>query len=162
MEGKFKQFLSVIGYSLLSLIIILQLMSILAWYNASSTDHDPSVFGFTKSTVMSGSMEPTIHVGELVVTFKQPSYKVGDIIMVWDPDFNLYILHRIVDCVDGEFITKGDHNTYVDARLRSPEMIVGKCIYHSMILGHISSFVSNPIIAFVIIGLVLFSHIKKE
>ncbi len=162
MKAHFKKIAAFLACITLGVFVILQLAGIVAWHKATISDHDPSVFGFTKTTVMSGSMEPTIHVGEMILTMKQDTYEIGDVIMVWDPDFELYILHRIIDVADGEFITKGDHNAFADVRLRDPDLIVGKCIYHSMFLGRISSFISNPVIALVLIGLVLFIPNKKE
>lgn len=82
----------------------------------------PRVLPFKTYAVMSGSMEPTIHVGSLVVL--GPVYssdlKVGDVITFDPPGYGSELVtHRIISITQGPdgpvFQTKGDANGAPDA-----------------------------------------------
>ena len=79
-------------------------------------DKSPSVFGYKYFTVLTGSMEPTINVGDLVIV-KESSYAINDIISY--KDGNSVVTHRIIDYStqdNGEifYTTKGDNNNAED------------------------------------------------
>jgi signal peptidase len=103
--------------------------------------------------VLSGSMEPTLHTGSLVVVKPADHYKVGDIITFQqastDTSTNGTITHRIVNTqkVNGTdvFQTKGDANNAPDALPVSPGNIVGKERVTIPYLGYILEFLHNPI-----------------
>ncbi|RLG76945.1 MAG: signal peptidase I [Thermoprotei archaeon] len=89
--------------------------------------------GFRVMTVVSGSMRPSIEVGDLVVVknVNTSDLRVGDVIAYVKG--KTIVLHRIVmlTSVRGEtaFITKGDANTAVDPNPILPEQIVGRLVY---------------------------------
>lgn len=141
---------------ILVIFIISQLITFVSWEIALQGSHDPSVFGFTRTVVMSGSMEPTIPVGSMAITMKQDTYEVGDVIMYWNSDYNLYILHRIVEDTPNGFITQGDANANPDSQFVKHYQIVGKCIFFSAALGKFMAFLRRPwVIPALIGGLVL-------
>ena len=72
----------------------------------------PMPFGVGLSVVLSGSMEPTLSVNDLVVVRAADSYQTDDII-VYQSGSDL-IIHRIVR-IDGDaYITQGDANNTAD------------------------------------------------
>ena len=83
-----------------------------------------SIFGFRAYTIVTGSMEPTIAVGQtvLVKNVDPSTLKVGDIITFTSRDAQIFghaNTHRIVDITkdsDGKdcFVTKGDANPSED------------------------------------------------
>lgn len=82
----------------------------------------PRVLPFKTYAVMSGSMEPTIHVGSLVVLEPANStdLRVGDVITFDPPGYGSELVtHRIVSVEAGAdgpvFQTKGDANATPDA-----------------------------------------------
>ena len=82
----------------------------------------PRVLPFKTYAVMSGSMEPTIHVGSLVVLGPVDSadLRVGDVITFDPPGYGSELVtHRIVAVAQGPdgpvFQTKGDANATPDA-----------------------------------------------
>lgn len=88
-----------------------------------------SVRSVTPYIVMSGSMEPAIHTGSLVLVDQKISaheIQAGDIIGYRRLDDSL-ILHRVVEIQNGEFITKGDNNDAKDLSPVKPEQYIGKC-----------------------------------
>lgn len=79
------------------------------------------------AVVSSWSMEPTLHVGDLVVVMGQADYSPGDIV-VYSNGPSL-IVHRIVKKLgDGSFVTKGDANMYADAIHPKLTQIKGKVV----------------------------------
>ncbi len=93
--------------------------------------------------VVSGSMEPTLNIGELVVIRKiNPDLiKVGDIVVYHDPYNNLRVVHRVVEIehIGGKryFITKGDNNLtnpLPDQDVGIAPLLVGKDIRGKVIL----------------------------
>ena len=90
------------------------------------------VFGKSVLKVVTGSMEPSINVGEYIVVEKTDTRSLhkGDIISFYSEQTDIYgmlVTHRIVDIQeDGTFITKGDANTIEDSVAVKPDRIVGK------------------------------------
>ena len=75
--------------------------------------------------VSGNSMATALHKGDLVVTQKQDSYGVGDIVVFYMRGGT--VIHRIVGGSTEEgFITQGDNNEGVDPWRLRPENIVGK------------------------------------
>jgi len=91
------------------------------------------VFPVYPSVVVTGSMEPMIHPGDVILVKKVADIneiQIGDVIQ-FERD-NIRISHRITGIVikDGipNYRTKGDNNNAEDVRLVSPEQIKGEII----------------------------------
>ncbi len=85
----------------------------------------PMPFGVGLSVVLSGSMEPTLSVNDLVIVREQPSYEVGDVI-VFQEGYHL-VIHRLVSLDEDRAVTKGDANNVEDEPI-SPAQIKGKLV----------------------------------
>jgi len=127
---------------------------------------------FKLFAVQTGSMEPTIKVGDLIFVKGQNNYKVDDVI-TYNSGFGAsktVITHRIVDInEDGTFKTKGDFNTAADIDSVSKQNIIGKYILRIPLLGYPINFVKTPlgfliliVIPAVIISYEEFKKIKNE
>ena len=106
------------------------------------------VFGVSVVKVVTGSMEPSIHVGDYIV-LKQTDpdeLRAGDVICFYSRDSAIYgkpNTHRIVSVLDdGSFVTKGDANPISDTVTVSPETIIGKYDGKAGFLRWIDSFSS--------------------
>jgi signal peptidase len=104
----------------------------------------PSAFGLRDLTVLSGSMEPTISTGDVVVErqISPLDARLGDIVSFKDPeDASILITHRVQSMVvhDGvvSFVTKGDANTGVERWKVSADGTIGKVEYHVWHLGYL-------------------------
>lgn len=102
------------------------------------------IFGLAPYTVLTGSMEPTYHVGSLiyVVSAKPEDVKVGEAI-TFKGD-GLPATHRVVE-IDPEnrcFYTKGDANDNVDAPV-SFEYLVGKPVFTVPYLGYFAGWIAS-------------------
>lgn len=92
--------------------------------------------GFTPMVINSGSMTPTLKIGDIVLVRHQNEYDVGDIVA-----YNFMgqvIVHRIVDIKNEGFITKGDANSNDDPFIISRDLIIGKVSLKIPIIGWIS------------------------
>lgn len=91
-------------------------------------------------TVMSGSMEPTIHTGSLIFVKPMADYAVGDIVTRRTTDPKVTITHRIVskEEIQGKiaFQTKGDANNAPDGEKFTKDGIIGKEIFKIPFLGY--------------------------
>lgn len=105
----------------------------------------PTVFGFASAAVVSGSMEPYISIGDVVVVKSADGYAVDDVVMFFEPDAGSYTTHRIVEQVGGSFRTRGDNNDSNDPGLVSEENIVGKVVLVIPFAGTLMRYVQNPV-----------------
>ncbi len=110
----------------------------------------PYLFGFRSLTVLSGSMEPNLHVGDVVVVKQVPpiDVRVGDIVTFRDPeDDTRLITHRVRSISASgtlvEFVTKGDANTSVETWSISRDGMIGRVSYHVWHLGYLMFYVRS-------------------
>ena len=108
--------------------------------------------------VQSGSMEPTIKTGSLVVIRPSDTYKEGDIITFGkDTKTEVPTTHRIVaDKVENGvliYTTKGDANEDKDTKEVRRDEIVGKNIFSVPYLGYIMDFAKQPLGFILLVGL---------
>lgn len=83
-------------------------------------------FGYTIFQVITGSMEDTIKINDIVVVKIDSDFNENDII-TFKNDEN-FITHRVIKKTDEEIITKGDNNTAEDEPIKK-EDVVGKVVY---------------------------------
>ena len=106
------------------------------------------VFGKSVLKVVTGSMEPSISVGDYIVVEKvnTDTLKKDDIISFYseDPDiYGMLVTHRIVSVeADGTFITKGDANKTEDSVAVKPDKIVGRYTGRARFFIWVNSFAS--------------------
>jgi signal peptidase len=100
--------------------------------------------------VKSGSMEPTIKTGSLILIQKQSSYHVKDIVTYGSAvRKDTLITHRIVsqDLKSSKllFTLKGDANKAPDLNGVPPSAILGKMLFAVPYLGYLIAFVKTPL-----------------
>lgn len=115
------------------------------------------IFGNGCLIVVTGSMEPTIHIKELIIIQEQKDYKINDIVTYKNKENN-FVTHRIIEINGNEIITRGDNNTINDDPIKVTD-IEGKVIFHSIVLGELFLYWLKPIIILIIIISVL-NYIK--
>jgi signal peptidase I len=102
--------------------------------------------------VQSGSMEPAISTGSVVVSLPKENYVAGDVItFAQKTNSKNLITHRVVfknfpDGVNGSptYITAGDANEDFDSAPVTDEQIVGKSILSVPYLGYLANFAKTP------------------
>jgi signal peptidase I len=117
-------------------------------------------FGYKPVVVTSGSMEPTIHVGDVVVTnHVSPTTKLGvqTIIDFKDPAGPGHHLHRIIEVTPQGYRTKGDANQSADSTIVPRQNVDGTGLVLAPYIGSFAVWVHDgdwpPL---VVSGLVLF------
>jgi signal peptidase I len=76
--------------------------------------------------VSGNSMLPNFQFHDLVLTWEQDDYQLGDVIAYNDPILGGVVFHRIVAIDDGQFQTKGDNNSWLDLYRPNRDDIIGK------------------------------------
>ena len=128
----------------------------------------PALFGGVPLTVLTGSMEPTLPPGTLVVVRPTPvqDIRVGNVVTYQIRSGEAAVVsHRVLSrsvSTDGTttFITKGDNNDSPDANPVTPAQIKGTVWYSVPLLGYVNDAVNGPGRAWVTPGLaaVLFAY----
>lgn len=84
------------------------------------------LLGYKPYHILSGSMEPTYSVGEIVlVNTKDADWEVGDIAAFQAG--NTTVIHRVESVTDG-IVTKGDANAMADPGVRAEDELIGKAV----------------------------------
>ena len=108
----------------------------------------PSLLGYESFVVLSGSMEPTLRVGDLAVVgpARQDQLMVGDVISyrtAQRPD--VVVTHRLVGIGVDErgrpaLQTKGDANDSADQVMVEPGAVLGRVAYGVPMVGYLVEF----------------------
>lgn len=114
--------------------------------------HD--VFGYRFYIIMSGSMEPTINVGDAVITKELDRNLQEEDIIAFQKSGSITV-HRIVEIyTENEktlYRTKGDNNNTIDAEKIELSEIKGKVVYTIPKVGNVILFLKSHVIIFVYI-----------
>lgn len=108
----------------------------------------PMPFGIGTAVVLSGSMEPTLSVNDVIIVREQESYNVGDIV-VYENGREM-IVHKIIEKNGATLTTKGDANNTADEPI-STEAVKGKVAFSVPYAGAIVKVLRSPVGAIVII-----------
>lgn len=145
MKAKQKKLLKkCFGYLFFSFFTLIILMNLYLGINKAITHNPvPKMFGFSPLIVMSGSMEPAIYPGDVVLIREQPAknYQIGDIATYVQGE-TVYT-HRIVGKENGFFVLKGDSNNTVDDSI-APAQFEGKVILTIPKIGVAIVFFKRP------------------
>lgn len=117
----------------------------------------PRLLGMDTLAVISGSMEPNIPVGSLIIIDETSfeSLKVGDVITYKMSDSTV-ITHRIkqIDTENKSVITKGDANEVEDGAPVSSDRIIGKLKFSIPLIGYLTIYMQTPLGIAIICGIV--------
>lgn len=133
--------LTVIGAILCVILIPVLIINVtLIIKSYTNTDEVPTIGGYAPLIVLTGSMEPEIMGGDLIIVkqIEEGDVRVGDVIAFFDPSGNgtSIVTHRVIEIVDGEalsFRTQGDANNTADRLPVPAKDLVG--VYHSRVPG---------------------------
>lgn len=117
--------------------------------------------------VKSGSMEPAIKTGSVVVIKPSTEYKIGDIITFGkDNKKNIPTSHRITATrmAQGKMLytTKGDANNSADTKETSENEIIGKVVFRLPYLGYVLDMAKRPIGFILLIGIPALAIVYDE
>jgi len=86
--------------------------------------------------VLSGSMEPKIKTGSIVLVKGASTYKPGDVV-TFKGEGKTPTTHRIVAETQEGFVTRGDANNADDFKKVQPQNILGKALFSIPYLGYL-------------------------
>ncbi len=119
----------------------------------------PRISGIRFAAVLSGSMQPEVATGDLIVAWPvdPTQIELGDVILFRSPsDPGAKVAHRVVEIdADGSslaFVTKGDANQSRD-RLPVPAgRVLGRVQFHLPLLGHVIRQMNEPLMFLLALG----------
>ncbi|MBR3325115.1 MAG: signal peptidase I [Clostridia bacterium] len=85
-----------------------------------------TLFGYSIFQIASGSMEPTINIGDRILMKESKDITEGDIVLYKNED--TLVCHRVEEIKDNNVICKGDNNNSKDKEISKNE-IIGKIIH---------------------------------
>lgn len=102
----------------------------------------PTFFGYSYVNILSGSMEPTLSIGDMAICKEQDEYAVGDAVLFQDKGY--LVLHRIAEVNDdGTFVMRGDANNVNDETAIPQSSVYGKMVYSFNGMGNTISYIST-------------------
>lgn len=112
----------------------------------------PGVIGGEASyVVLSGSMEPSISSGDVVIVDEThpTSIEEGDVITYTREEDGTPTTHRVIDVIEGDdgvaFETQGDANDQPDSTPVSGSQVTGTVMLTIPYIGYVISFVNTPL-----------------
>lgn len=106
--------------------------------------------------ILSGSMEPTVSPGDVVIVDASAAIAVGDVV-TFDDGNSVPTTHRVVGIEDGQYITQGDANQNPDTQRVAPGEVLGRVTLTIPYIGHVILWVNTPLgyVSLVVAPLVL-------
>ena len=140
-KSKLARFGVGVYYTVLGAILFIALLLIVSTF--------PITGNVKLLSVLSGSMEPTIHTGSVIIIKPESTYKIGDVITFGkNTKTDIPTTHRISEMkiVSGESVykTKGDANNAEDSTETPQKEVIGKVLFSIPWLGYIVDFVKKP------------------
>lgn len=114
-------------------------------------------YGYAFLEVVSGSMEPTINVGDLVIiNTRDKEVSLDDVVTFTDASGS-FVTHRVSESLESGLITKGDANNAEDEDIVKAENVVGKYVFRIPYFGVIIHSLQNPLtlMLILIIGIII-------
>src|SRR3990167_7278760 len=130
----------------LTLILKISLYTLLAIAVFMLFSSKTSLFGLRSFVVVSGSMEPAIRLGSIVLTKSATNYKTGDVVS-FNNKAGQTVTHRIMKTKispEGQsFELKGDANNSVDGEEIEKRVVIGKVFLTVPFVGKLVAFLKT-------------------
>ena len=112
------------------------------------------IFGYSGLIILTGSMEPAYHPGDVILIHEQKDYNVRDVITFHQR--GMVVTHRIIAKEGTTFTTKGDANNSADEPIQLSD-IEGRVLRRVPRIGNAILFLQTPlgIITLVVVLLAL-------
>lgn len=145
--------LTVVGVVLCIILIPILVINVtLIIKSYTNADEVPKIGGYCPLIVLTGSMEPEINSGDLIICKQIDSGQVqtGDVIAFFDPEGNgsSVVTHRVIELVNENgslsYRTKGDANNTEDRDLVPADKLVGLYQFKISGAGNIAMFMQTP------------------
>lgn len=155
------KFFKCIFYPIIALLFISSII-VLA-QKIQNPKKNPSLFGYKVFVIASGSMEPTLNIGDIVIIHEVEVNDIveGDIITFQEGDSQT-VTHRVVNIIDEDskikYETKGDNNNTVDEGFVYYDDVEGKYLFKINRIGTTVLKAQNIVVMIVIIIILYFIY----
>lgn len=112
----------------------------------------PMPFGFGSAVVLSGSMEPELSVGDLLLVLPSEAYEVDQIVVYQDG--RTLVVHRILRFEGDNVVTQGDANNKEDDPIPLTA-IKGRVVFALPLVGYAVRLIKTPIGILCVLGLAI-------
>ena len=102
----------------------------------------PMPFGFGAAVVLSGSMEPELSKGDLIIIRETNEVSENDIVVFQDGSD--LVVHRVLETGETQIITKGDANNVADEPI-DISTVKGKVIFWIPFAGTVVNLLKTPV-----------------
>lgn len=164
----------VVSYTFFGIIVAITLLLVISKI--------PLPGNYRVMAVLSGSMEPSIKTGSIVIVKPQEEYREGNVISFTplnssdanstgftEPNSDIIVTHRIVEVISGidgiYYVTKGDVNDAPDWNQIPKENVIGKVLISIPYLGYLLNGIKQPIVftLFIIVPstIIIYEEVKK-
>jgi signal peptidase len=150
-RGSGKNFLYDLGRTLLLVLISLTLGVNVYLWNAKRLVGNalPTPFGYGISVVLSGSMEPTLSVHDLVLIRETQAVETGDVVVYQNE--NELIIHRVISVGENTLITQGDANSSTDEPI-SRSAVKGVLVASVPRVGILALALKKPVVVILLLA----------
>ena len=162
----FKKILGVLG----TILLIILLAVVIVMFNARISGEAPSVFGYQIFRVSSGSMEPELMVGDVILVREAEVQDIqkGDIVTYKGEEGEFrdkFITHKMIEdpqLVDGKYVfhTQGIYEGAVPDPEWYEDQLLGEYVCTVPYIDSVYNFFLKPygLVTFVLIIIVLFGY----
>lgn len=105
-------------------------------------NHLPMPFGYGAAVVLSGSMEPELSVGDLILVRESNDFKVNDVV-VYQSGSSL-VVHRVLKLDENSVVTQGDANNVADDPV-DISAVKGIVFFSIPGVGNVVNFLKTPV-----------------
>ena len=143
---------------LLTIVTIIIIIGMYYIYQLKIQKNDyANLFGYTFFEVATGSMSPTMEIGDVVIVKITKEVEQNDIIVYIDGES--IITHRLIEINDNELIAKGDANNSEDKPIQQ-DMVLGEVVTTLPKIGIWRKiFTSSEVVGLILILIVLFTAV---
>ncbi len=150
-QNGFLKALNLIAYGLFVLIMLAAVAVSYIAIRSKAEGTTPSIGSYQILKVVSGSMEPAIHTGSVIVIkeIDPAELKVGDIVTFRSAEYDSQLVtHRIVRIDESSpsglvFTTKGDANDTPDINPLPAALVAGRQLFSIPLLGYVMDFMQS-------------------
>ena len=145
-----KRIAKILGNVVFALLVIVAAAIVFFTVQSKMAGGTPKIAGYNLYTVLSGSMEPALHTGSIVLVkpVSADTLAVNDVVTFKGSDGSQLVTHRIVAVTPGEplaFTTRGDANDANDQQPLLASAVVGKVIKTIPYVGFAMNFIRSKI-----------------
>lgn len=165
-DRKGNKVLRIIGNIGFVIFMIIMAAFIFITAQARLTGMEPALLGHRLYIVDSGSMVPTLPVNSMIVVKEINGEQIekDDIVTYYAGNQNTRVTHRVVEIVEvgKQFITKGDANNAVDAKILQSDRVIGKLAFSIPYIGAIFGVLSSKVGIIILIALGVLSIVLPK